>query len=100
MFASCVCDTPIAPITGGVSSFRRLVRSSPWNYSVACTRVNRVMLVYLRTETIKSVIVTIIVIVFGRHRFLAEESGNVDAAGNFSIQVGGGVLSSGRRMRL
>ena len=50
-----VCDTPIARVTGCVSSLRTEVGDSPWNYSVACTRVNRVMLANLCAETIKPV---------------------------------------------
>ena len=51
-----VCDTWIARVTGCVSSLRiSMVGDSPWNYSVACTRVNRVMLVNLYAETIKPV---------------------------------------------
>ena len=46
-----VRGTPIARIAGRVSSLRREVGDSPWNYSVACTRVNRVMLVSLCAET-------------------------------------------------
>ena len=60
--ASCVlCDTPIARIiTVCVSSLRIQVGDSPRNYnnsdSVACTRVNRViMLINLCAETIKPV---------------------------------------------
>ena len=41
-----VCDTPIARITGCVSSLVIWVGDSPWNYSVAI-RVNRLMLVSL-----------------------------------------------------
>ena len=39
----------------GVSSLRILVGDSRWNYSVACTRVNRVMLVSLCAETLERV---------------------------------------------
>ena len=35
-----------------VFSVRILVSDSRWNYSVACTRVNRVMLINLCAETI------------------------------------------------
>ena len=49
-----VRDTPIARITGCVSSLRILVGDSPCNYSVAI-RVNRVMLGSLCGETIKLV---------------------------------------------
>ena len=43
-----VCDTPVARITGCVSSLRiQYAGHSPWNYSVNCTRVNRVMLISL-----------------------------------------------------
>ena len=49
-----VCDTPIARITGCVSSLRVQVGDSPCNYSVAI-RVNSVMLVSLCAETIKPV---------------------------------------------
>ena len=48
-----VCDTPIARITGCVSLLRILVGDSPFNYSGAI-RVNRVMLVSLCAETIKT----------------------------------------------
>ena len=55
ILASCtVRDTPIARITGFVSSLRILVGDSPCNYSVAI-RVSRVMLVSLCAETIKHV---------------------------------------------
>ena len=40
IFASCVCDTPIARITGCVSLLRIYADDSPWNYSVASARVN------------------------------------------------------------
>ena len=53
VFASCACDTPIERVTGCVSSLRIQVRDSPWNYRVACTRVNSVILINLCTETIK-----------------------------------------------
>ena len=43
----CVIDAPITRVTGCASSLRIQVGDSPWNYSVACTRVNRVMLVSL-----------------------------------------------------
>ena len=36
----CVCDTPIARITGCVSLLRIYADDSPWNYSVASARVN------------------------------------------------------------
>ena len=49
-----VCDTPIARITGCVSSSRIYVGDFPCNYSVA-TRVNRVLLGSLCAETIKPV---------------------------------------------
>ena len=39
----------------GVSSSRIQVGDSPWNYTVACTRVNRVMIINLCEETIKPV---------------------------------------------
>ena len=58
IFAHCCvryCDTPIARITGCVSSLRMKVGGSPYNYSVACTRVNRVVLVSLCSATIKRV---------------------------------------------
>ena len=55
IFASCVCDTPIARIAGFVSSLRMQVGESPWNYTVACTRVNTVMVTILRAEAIKPV---------------------------------------------
>ena len=47
-----VCDTPIACISGCVSSLRIYVGDSPCNYSVAI-RVNRVLLGSLCAETIK-----------------------------------------------
>ena len=54
-----VCDTPIARITGCVSSSLRIeVGDPPCNYipgSVVAIRVNRVMLVSLCAETIKPV---------------------------------------------
>ena len=43
-YLQAVCDTPITRITGYVSSLRIWVGDSPWNYNVACTGVNRVML--------------------------------------------------------
>ena len=49
-----MCDTPIARINVCVL-IKDIVGDSPWNYSVACTRVNRVMLVSLCAETIKPV---------------------------------------------
>ena len=54
IFVQAVCDTPIARITGCVSSLRIEVGDSPYNYSVAI-RVNRVMSVSLCAETIKPV---------------------------------------------
>ena len=55
IFASAVvCDTPIARITGFVSSLRTQVGDFPWNYSVACTRVNRVMLINLSRGNYKT----------------------------------------------
>ena len=51
-----VCDTPIARITGCVSSFKDIGRRLPCNYSVlVAIRVNRVMLDSLCAETIKPV---------------------------------------------
>ena len=44
-----MCDTPIARITGCVSSIRIYVGDSPYNYSVD-TKVNRVKLVSLCAE--------------------------------------------------
>ena len=63
-----VCDTPIARITGCVSSLRIQVGDSPWNYSVACTRVNRVMLFYcikniINTSAVSSTKLGLILIV-------------------------------------
>ena len=49
-----VCDTPIARITGCVSSLRIQVGNSSCKYNVAI-RVNRVILVSLCAETIKPV---------------------------------------------
>ena len=49
-----VCDTPIAHITGCVSSLRIYVGDPPCNYSVAI-RVNGVMLGSLCAETMKPV---------------------------------------------
>ena len=54
IFLQAVCDTPIARITSCVSSFKDIGRpDSPCNYSVAI-RVNRVMLVSLCAETMKT----------------------------------------------
>ena len=50
-----VCDTPIARITGCLSSLRMYVGDSPCNYSVAI-RVVPVILVSLCAETTKSVL--------------------------------------------
>ena len=47
-----MCDTPIARITGCVSSLRIEVGDSPENYSVDCTRVNKVVIINLWGETI------------------------------------------------
>ena len=53
-----VCDTPIARITGCVSSWRIWVGDSPCNYGVLIAiGVNRVMLVSLCAETVKPVCV-------------------------------------------
>ena len=51
----CGIDTPIARITGCVFSLKKNVSDSAWSYSLACTRVNRVMLINLCAETIKPV---------------------------------------------
>ena len=48
-----MCDTPIARITGCMSSLRKEVSDSSWNYIATCTRVNKVMLVCLCAGTIK-----------------------------------------------
>ena len=48
----CVIRTPIARVT----SLRACVGDFPCNYSVACTRVDRVMSVSLCAETIKHVL--------------------------------------------
>ena len=53
-YLQAVCDTPIARITGCVSSVRIYVGDSPCNYSVAI-RVSRVILGSLCAETIKPV---------------------------------------------
>ena len=46
-----VCNAPIAPIAGCVSPLLRIqVGDSTWNYSVACTRVDRVTLINLFAE--------------------------------------------------
>ena len=50
-----MCDTPIARTTGCVSLLKIQVRDCSQNYSVARTRVNRVILVTLCAEAIKSV---------------------------------------------
>ena len=49
-----MCDTPIARVTGCVSSLMIQVDDSPRNYSVAI-RVDRVMLVSLCAEAIRPV---------------------------------------------
>ena len=54
IYLQAVCDTPIARITGCVSSKRIQVGDSACNYSVAI-RVNRVMLVILCAGTIEPV---------------------------------------------
>ena len=50
-----VRDTPNARIIGCVSSLRIEIGDSRWNYSLVCTKVNRVMFVSLCAEAINPV---------------------------------------------
>ena len=50
-----MCDTPIARITGWVSSLRIYAGDSSCNYNSVAIRVNRVMLGSLCAETMKPI---------------------------------------------